>query len=407
MARLPRMPVMMISSTYSDLRTYRKAAEAACSVFRMHPLMQENEPATGRNKVENSMAMVDRADGCVVIVGSRYGDVPEGYDKSLPEMEYERALSRKLKPIIALLRKGATSDAGAATPGSDAARLAAFRRRLQDEVCWREFESKSDLRAELVSALAEHLKESFDVLDDETVGEMRAGSTGLANLYASYVSRWFAERFAELEAAASQEELRTNDPAAHEQVVRALAQAVDKYPGGVYTLDEKGVVLYHSTPLKPTMHIVGFNASEREYFKECSSRLQPVVCNSFRSADRDKDILVMAVPRRNKAGEFVGILDAVTDIVLAPFSNIADRVVADLSAPTEIGGRRLVLLLLDQQSVVLGSNDRKLPGRNLGGHDVIVNLDRSQGATSGAQTDGYGAMRQVSGTPFITVAFWS
>jgi hypothetical protein len=415
-AKLPPMPVVMISSTISDLSAYRAKAEEVCLELDMHPLMMEHRPATGRDKVEDSLSMVDEADVYVGIVGWRYGELPQGYDKSLTEMEYDRAVERRIKRIL-LLRKGAPPKSVTAAPiDAHASKLVSFRRRLQEEIAYREFATKSELQVKLAAALSNHLTETykallgqdFDFLDDGTIGCMQERSHNLANLYARRVAEWFAQRFAELEAVASREELRTNNPRAHERVLPKVAQQQEKYPGGVYSLNELGVVLCHSTPRHPDMNIVNYNASHRDYFKECMSQLRPIVCNSFRSANRPEDILVIAVPRFDNAGNFIGILDAVTDVSTAPFDEMASQVLGDLACAEELSGHRVTLLLLDQRSVVLGSNNRRLTGRNFGGHHAIMDLDTSStGDASKAEVSTHGATRQVHGTPLITVAFWS
>jgi hypothetical protein len=236
---------------------------------------------------------------------------------------------------------------------------------------------------------------------------MQERSSVLANVYAHRIEEWFGRRFDELAAVAHAPELRTNDPRAHDRVIPAVAlRDEEKYPGGVYSLDERGVVFYHSKPRHhEQMNIVGFDASEREYFKDCASQLRPVVSNSFRSANRAEDILVIAVPRSDDAGNFIGILDAVVDVSRAPFGVLAEQVLTDITESGELSGYHVALLLLDQRSLVLGSSDPKLAGKNLGGHPVIVALDANPGATG--KESGHGALRPVPGTPFVAVAFWS
>jgi hypothetical protein len=403
----------MISSTVSgDMPSLRAAAEKACKKMDMDPLMMEYCPAGGRNKVENSKAMVERADVYVGIVGWRYGEPAPGYDKSLTELEYEWAGERRIKRIV-LVRLGESPEGQAGDqPAGQAARLAAFKDRLAREIIYHEFTTESELREELAVRLHEYERETyrallgtaFEFLDDRTAGRMQEQSRLLARHYARQVEGWFGRRFAELEAAAA--ELRTNDPREHAKVLPALACEEKTYPGGVYVLDGRGVVLYHCTPRHPQMNIVNYNAGHREYFKHCSSRLRPVVCNSFRSADRDEDILVLAVPRRDPAGDFIGILDGVVDVSTAPFGDIAERVLADFADPEGIAGHSVTLLLLDERSVVLGSNDRAQTGRNLGGHPVVMSLGGKPDA-GGREIGGHGTVWNVADTPFVTVAFWS
>src|SRR5262249_34958353 len=84
-----RIPGVMISSTVLDLPRHRAAVRDACIEAKMLPLPMESEPASGKHKVPASLAMVDRADIFVGIIGWRYGEIPEGFDKSITEMEYD------------------------------------------------------------------------------------------------------------------------------------------------------------------------------------------------------------------------------------------------------------------------------------------------------------------------------
>jgi len=92
----------MISSTSVDLPEHRKEAIDACQRQGFFPLAMEHLPARDADAIRVSMEMVDEADVYVGIYAWRYGHVPEGHDISITEMEFNRAVERKI-PILVFL----------------------------------------------------------------------------------------------------------------------------------------------------------------------------------------------------------------------------------------------------------------------------------------------------------------
>ena len=93
---------VMISSTSLDLPEHRKQVMDACLRADYFPKAMEHLPARDADAITVSMEMVDKADIYVGIFAWRYGHVPEGYDISITEMEFNRALKRKI-PIVVFL----------------------------------------------------------------------------------------------------------------------------------------------------------------------------------------------------------------------------------------------------------------------------------------------------------------
>jgi formylglycine-generating enzyme required for sulfatase activity len=87
---------VFISSTSEDLRSYRLAAEDAVKKAGCHPVMMEYWAAQGkRPPLEACLREVTNCDVLIVIVGRRYGWVPDGQPrsdaKSIAWLECERA----------------------------------------------------------------------------------------------------------------------------------------------------------------------------------------------------------------------------------------------------------------------------------------------------------------------------
>src|ERR1700687_2984202 len=83
---------VMISSTARDLPEHRKEVMDACLRQGMYPIMMEHLPASDADAIAVSMKMVDDAEIYLGLFAFRYGYVPKGYDVSVTEMEYNRAV---------------------------------------------------------------------------------------------------------------------------------------------------------------------------------------------------------------------------------------------------------------------------------------------------------------------------
>src|ERR1044071_9589413 len=96
---------VMISSTARDLPEHRKEALDACLRQGMLPLMMEHLPASDAEAIGASLKLVDEADIYIGVFAHRYGYVPRGHDLSITEMEYNRAVERKIPRLIFVMGK--------------------------------------------------------------------------------------------------------------------------------------------------------------------------------------------------------------------------------------------------------------------------------------------------------------
>src|ERR1041384_1785692 len=99
-------PIVMISSTARDLPEHRKEVMDACLRQGMFPKMMEHLPANDDEAISASLAPVDEADFYLGIFAHRYGYVPKDHDISVTEMEYNRAVERKIPRLIFVMGKG-------------------------------------------------------------------------------------------------------------------------------------------------------------------------------------------------------------------------------------------------------------------------------------------------------------
>lgn len=218
---------------------------------------------------------------------------------------------------------------------------------------------------------------------------------------AEKISNWFSERISLLQDFAKRSDLRTNKNL-HTEALSAIAARIEGFPGGFYTLDENGVVIDHWVPYYPKMDIRGYDASQREYFLECQRLHGAVVSNAIRSTDRNIDILVVAVPRYQDSGHFIGILDAVVDIPAAPFSALAVSAESSIDLKDDLGGQ-VLLYFVDGTGKILGSNS----GPEILGKSVFQFAPQVIFAADGfGFSAGIGEKRNVAGTPFSVIAMW-
>jgi hypothetical protein len=75
---------------------------AACLSHDVMPKMMEHLPASDTDAISESIALVDGADLYIGVFAQRYGYVAEGYDSSITEMEYNRAIDRRIPCLIFL-----------------------------------------------------------------------------------------------------------------------------------------------------------------------------------------------------------------------------------------------------------------------------------------------------------------
>lgn len=92
-----------ITSTYSDLKAYRVELFRALqrldgvAVTGMEYFAANDIPALDRCIQE-----VHRSDAVVLIIGHRYGFIPEGHDQSITELEFNEAQKLR-KPVLAFV----------------------------------------------------------------------------------------------------------------------------------------------------------------------------------------------------------------------------------------------------------------------------------------------------------------
>ncbi|MGC3984372.1 MAG: cache domain-containing protein [Pseudorhodoferax sp.] len=233
-----------------------------------------------------------------------------------------------------------------------------------------------------------------------------------AERLASAVTNWFNEQFALLTSCAACKALTNNDVEPMAAQLQSLVQQLDPAFSGAYVLNQDGVMLDHAAP--PEVQIRGKPFGHRSYFRDCVEQMAPVVCDMLDTADRrvrnrPVEILVLAVPRWDAHGNFLGILDAVVDLPRDPFSSLAlqARDAEPLIDRPRISGIRVVLI--DSVAIVLGKSDARswAPRASVSGQPTAEQLRRDLRPGQRAHTLENGAIVRVTGTPFFALAYES
>ncbi len=155
----PGKMTAVISSTAIDLPKHRQEAFNACLREGVFPIGMEHLPARDADAIRVSMEMIDKADIYIGIFAWRYGHQPEGRDISITEMEFIRAVERKIPILVFLIHKDHLFTIETVELDKDAQKkLAELKERASKGRGRREFKSPEDLRSEVIHALAD-LKE--------------------------------------------------------------------------------------------------------------------------------------------------------------------------------------------------------------------------------------------------------
>src|SRR6185312_12791539 len=104
------MVKIYLSSTYSDLRTYREAVYHTLRQMRHDVIAMEDYVATDQRPVDKCLADVAASDLYVGLFAWRYGYIPyeeNPEQKSVTELEYRKAFAEGKTRLIFILDKDA------------------------------------------------------------------------------------------------------------------------------------------------------------------------------------------------------------------------------------------------------------------------------------------------------------
>jgi HEAT repeat protein len=149
------MKVAMVSSTVRDLPEHRTAVMDACLRQGVMPKMMEHLSAADADAIRISRALVEESDLYIGVLGVRYGEIPEGHEKSITEMEYDWALERQIPRLMFVIdAKKHAVPPDQVEMGAGAERLELFKERVRRERVVGYFDSPATLRALVIQSLS-------------------------------------------------------------------------------------------------------------------------------------------------------------------------------------------------------------------------------------------------------------
>lgn len=143
---MPRINRIFLSSTYSDLVSYRTAVENLIREYGELFVGMEHFGARAQPSLETCLREVESSDVVLVLAGGRYGTLSEN-GASYTQREIEHAQARGI-PVLVFIQHRSTSVSRA-----DAARQSAFLRWLKTLYTSARFESRISLVTQVAAAL--------------------------------------------------------------------------------------------------------------------------------------------------------------------------------------------------------------------------------------------------------------
>lgn len=154
MSQRATRPVAVIGDAARDLPAHLREALEVCLRLGVIPVMIERLPEGDPGAVETALGLFEEADVYIGILGDAYGHVPPGHDRSIAELEYDRAVERGIPRLMFSAGPGrptATAEPGASD--RDAASLEAFIQRVKQRQSVFPAGSPKEFRALLTDAL--------------------------------------------------------------------------------------------------------------------------------------------------------------------------------------------------------------------------------------------------------------
>ncbi len=174
------MATIYISSTQSDLAEHRDAVKAVIPTLSSEKdymsfeyVGLEYRTPEAMPSLENYFAALDEADFVVLLVGWRYGFIPEGSDKSILELEYERAVQGRKTILCYVLDDHYPVPPSLLEHGTGAERLQTFKERLKSERVLATFTSPEDLARKVAVDLTRIYKTPMREMADHVIARPR------------------------------------------------------------------------------------------------------------------------------------------------------------------------------------------------------------------------------------------
>ncbi len=149
---------VFLSSTFTDLAIYRDAVQRAIRQLGAIDVSMEHFGARDERPVDECIRLVrDESDIFVGIYAHRYGYVPDGYDASISELEYNAALASMLPRFIYILDDNHPWLPAHIDSGPSRERLLSFKTALQKRHICQTFAGHDQLATKVVADVGRHI----------------------------------------------------------------------------------------------------------------------------------------------------------------------------------------------------------------------------------------------------------
>jgi len=166
-----------LSSTFSDLQEYRQAVITAInSIQAIELFVMEYYSVSYTFSLERSITDIRGSDIFILLIGHRYGFVPQGQELSITHLEYLEALKMNIPIMVYVLSdKVPVTVSSVETDPTRSAQLSAFKNELATEHVISVMSSPDELKFLIVSDLF-HIFQSrtdrnFHILPEKTPGD--------------------------------------------------------------------------------------------------------------------------------------------------------------------------------------------------------------------------------------------
>jgi len=146
---------VFVSSTFSDLKEYRKAVRGIIRRIGAVDVAMEHLGARDEQPKELCLQLVrDGSDAFVGIYAHRYGSIPAGDTLSITELEYNEAMRSRKKCLIYIVDDECAWPPKFVDHGSAAELLHSFKNRLRQNHTYGSFTDKHELAASVAADIA-------------------------------------------------------------------------------------------------------------------------------------------------------------------------------------------------------------------------------------------------------------
>jgi len=166
---------IFISSTFTDLEEYRESVQKAIRKTGAIDVSMENFGSRDNRPLEECLRLIrEETDFFVGIYAHRYGYIPDGYEVSITEFEYDEAIKCKIPTLVFLIDDDFPWQKKFIDTGENETKLLTFKSRIGKEKVLSKFTNKDNLSASVVSSLVREMDyQGIKTLENTTQTELK------------------------------------------------------------------------------------------------------------------------------------------------------------------------------------------------------------------------------------------